>query len=252
MAVEITNTPPPELRWERSPRRVRAELGGVTVVLSDRAIYVWESGRIVPTYAVPRDDVADGVLRPAEGDPPPHGDPVSSFDVVAGDRVAAHAAWVYEDPGLADYVAFAVMGLDRWFEEAEEIVIHPRDPHHRVDAMRSDRHARIELDGETIAESEDVVTLFETGLPTRYYLPPEDFRADVLLPSDTHTMCPYKGTASYWKVVTAAGEHPDLAWYYPEPIPALEIIRGRVAVYNEKVDLVLDGERLERPQTQWS
>ena len=252
MAVEITNKPPPELRWERSPRRVRAELGGVTVARSDRAIYVWESGRGLPTYAVPREDVADGVLRPAEGEPPPHGDPISSLDVVAGAVIAEHAAWTYEDPDLAGYVAFAFMALDRWFEEAEEIDVHPRDPHHRVDALPSDRRVRIELDGETIAESEDVVTLFETGLPTRYYLAPEDFRAEVLRPSDTHTMCPYKGTASYWTVVTAAGEHPDLAWSYPEPIPALEIIRGRLAVYNEKVDLVIDGERLERPRTKWS
>ena len=149
-------------------------------------------------------------------------------------------------------MAFDFKALDRWFEESEEIEIHPRDPHKRVDALRSRRHVRIELDGETIAESERVVTLFETGLPTRYYLPPSDVRHGALQPSDSHTGCPYKGTASYWTVKTGAGEHPDLAWFYPEPYDALEAIAGRIAFYNERVDIYVDGELEPRSRTQWS
>ena len=252
MAVQITNKPPDTLRWEPCPRWLRAEFGGFTVADTRNAIYVWESGRNLPVYAVPRADVADGVLRPANGDPPAHPDPIRSLAVVADGRVAEHAAWTYEDADLADYVAFDFRALDRWFEESEEITIHPRDPHHRVDAMPSERHVRLELDGETIAESRRVVTLFETGLPTRYYLPPSDVRQDVLQPSDSHTGCPYKGTASYWTVRTAAGEHPDIAWFYPEPYDAVSAIRGRIAFYNEKVDTYVDGELEGRPQTQWS
>ena len=252
MAVQITNKPPDQLRWEPCPRWVRAELGGTTILDSRRAIYVWESGRYLPVYAVPREDVTDGVLRPAAGEPPPHGDPVESLAVAANGTVADHAAWVYEDADLRGYVAFKFTALDRWFEESEEIGIHPRDPHHRVDALPSERHVRIELDGETLAESRAPVTLFETGLPVRYYLAPEDVRQELLVHSDSHTGCPYKGTASYWTVKTAAGEYADLAWYYPEPVDALAIIRGRIAFYNEKVDVHIDGELQERPRTQWS
>lgn len=252
MAVQITNQPPDQLRWERSPRNVRAELAGVTVADSRGAIYVWESGRHLPVYAFPRADVTEGVLRPADGERPEHPDPIRSFTVEAGGAVAEHAAWSYEDPDLAGYVALAFWAMDHWYEEAEEITIHPRDPHHRVDALPSHRHVRIELDGETVAESRDVVTLFETGLPTRYYLPPEDVREDLLRPSDSHTGCPYKGTASYWTVRTAAGEHPDIAWFYPDPVDAMKIISGRIAFYNEKVDVYVDGEPEARPDTQWS
>lgn len=248
MAVQITNTPPQHLRWEPCPRRLRAELGGVVIADTLGGIYVWESGRHLPIYAVPRADVAEGVLRPADGAAPERPDPGSSLTVEAGGRVIDHGAWTYEDPDLADYVAFNFTALDRWFEEAEEISIHPRDPHHRVDAMPSHRRVRIDIDGETIAESDRVVTLFETGLPTRHYLPLTDVRQELLAPSDLHTGCPYKGTASYWTV----GEHQNVAWFYPEPYDALRIIAGRVAFFDERVDTYIDGELQERPKTQWS
>jgi uncharacterized protein (DUF427 family) len=249
MAVELTPAvDPPLRRWERSPRRIRAELGGETVARSSRAIYVWEPGRRLPEYAVPRADVAAGALVPVHGEAPEHPEAAEIYDVVAGARTAAHAAWTYRDPDLDGYVALAFKALDRWFEETEEVFVHPRDPHHRVDALPSERHIRIVVDGEELAESSDVVTLFETGLPTRYYLPAADVRHDALRPSDTHTRCPYKGIASYHSVVTAQGEHPDLVWYYPEPIPAVENIRDRLCFYNEKVSVYVDGE-LEEPSS---
>jgi uncharacterized protein (DUF427 family) len=252
VALELNGTPPDELRFEPCPRWIRAELGGAQVLASRRAIYVWESGRILPVYAVPREEVAAGVLRPAAGEPPPHADEVESLTVAAGGRVAEHAAWVYADPDLAGFVAFETKALDRWFEESEEIAIHPRDPNHRVDAMPSPRHVRIEIDGETVADSSDVVTLFETHLPTRYYLPLADVRPEALQPSDSHSGCPYKGTASYYTVTTAAGEHPDIAWYYPEPFEAVAAIRDRIAFFDEKVDVYVDGELQERPVTSFS
>jgi uncharacterized protein (DUF427 family) len=250
MAVELTPAvDPPLLRWERSPRRIRAELGGETVARSSQAIYVWAPGRRLPEYALPREDVAAGVLAPAQDEPPEHPEAAEVYDVVVGGRTAADAAWTYRDPDLDGYVALAFKALDRWFEETEEVFVHPRDPHHRVDALPSERHIRIVVDGEDLAESSDVVTLFETGLPTRYYLPARDVRQDVLRPSDTQTRCPYKGIASYHSVVTAQGEYPDLVWYYPDPIPAVENIRDRLSFYNEKVSVYVDGELEERSPT---
>jgi uncharacterized protein (DUF427 family) len=123
---------------------------------------------------------------------------------------------------------------------------------HRIEVVPSDRHVRIEVDGEVVADSANPVELIEGNLPSRWYLPREDVRAEVLRPSDTRTRCPFKGEASYLSVVTAAGEHPDLVWYYPEPLPAVEAIRDRLCFYNEKVDLFLDGERQEQPRTRWS
>jgi uncharacterized protein (DUF427 family) len=118
--------------------------------------------------------------------------------------------------------------------------------------METSRHVRISLGGEPVAESTRAVALFETGLPPRWYLPREDVRADALVDSDTRTRCPYKGIASYWSVRVGDRVEDDLVWTYPEPLPAVEPIRARLAFFNERVDLELDGELLERPRTQWS
>jgi uncharacterized protein (DUF427 family) len=95
--------------------------------------------------------------------------------------------------------------------------------------------------------------VFETGLPTRYYLNRTEVRFVHLQPSDTVTACPYKGTtSSYWSVRTGDGLHADLAWSYAFPTRQLLPIAGLIAFYNEKVDVILDGERLPRPQTHFS
>jgi uncharacterized protein (DUF427 family) len=125
-------------------------------------------------------------------------------------------------------------------------------PGHLIEVVPADRRVRVEVDGEVVAESANAVELIETGLPSRWYLPREDVRAESLRPSDTHTRCPFKGEASYLTVVTATGEHPDLVWYYPEVLPSVEAIRDRLCFYNEKVDVFLDGEPEERPRTRWS
>jgi uncharacterized protein (DUF427 family) len=83
--------------------------------------------------------------------------------------------------------------IDHWYEEDEEVFVHPRDPYHRVDVLNSSRHVKILVDGEVVAETDRPRILFETGLPPRYYFPPEDVSEDVLLPSDKNTECPYKG-----------------------------------------------------------
>jgi uncharacterized protein (DUF427 family) len=121
-----------------------------------------------------------------------------------------------------------------------------------VDVLASSRHVKVSLNGEAVAETDRPMILFETGLPPRYYIPPEDVRDEVLLQSEKTTGCPYKGVASYYSV-QAGGERVDeLVWYYPEPIPEAAKIEGHLAFFNEKVDIEVDGEEQERPQTQWS
>jgi uncharacterized protein (DUF427 family) len=110
---------------------------------------------------------------------------------------------------------------------------------------------RVEADGVLLAESTRPLLLFETALPVRYYLPPEDVRAQ-LLPSTTASTCPYKGVAVWWSARSGDRVLDDVAWSYPAPVPENPRIAGRICFRNERVDLVVDGERLERPQTPWS
>ena len=156
-------------------------------------------------------------------------------------------------PGIADTARFDWAALDAWFEEDEQVFVHPRNPYVRVDALRSHRRVRVELEGVVLAETDSPVMVFETGLPTRYYLDRTDVRFDHLVPTDTETACPYKGvTTDYWSVrLRDAVEegHQDLAWSYRFPTAALHPIAGQVAFYNEKVDVFVDGVAQPRPQT---
>jgi uncharacterized protein (DUF427 family) len=137
--------------------------------------------------------------------------------------------------------------MDGWFEEDEEIFAHPRDPHHRVDVLRSSRHVQIEVDGITVADTHSPVLLFETTLPARFYLPKTDVRMDLLTPNNDSTQCPYKGTARYWNLDTGTTTYPSFVWSYPFPTAESAKIAGLVSFYNEKVDLFVDEMPLERP-----
>ena len=159
----------------------------------------------------------------------------------------------FADRGPEGTVRFEWAALDAWFEEDEQVFVHPRNPYTRVDALRSNRRVRVELDGVVLAESASPVMVFETGLPTRYYVNRTDVRFEHLVPSDTVTSCPYKGmTSGYWSVRAGGTVHKDLAWAYDFPTRQLLPIAGLVAFYNEMVDTYLDGERLDRPQTHFS
>jgi uncharacterized protein (DUF427 family) len=151
---------------------------------------------------------------------------------------------------LDGYVRFDWEALDAWFEEDEEVFVHPRNPYTRVDALRSTRRIRVELEGVTLAESSSPVLLFETGLPTRYYLNRTDVDFTRLEPSATVSACPYKGrTSGYWSIRVAEALHEDLAWAYDFPTAGLQAVAGLIAFYNEKVDIFLDGQELPRPST---
>ena len=241
---------------EPGRKRVRAVLGGETVVDSTDVLLMFERGHL-PVYYFPVADVREDLLEPSDHTShcPRKGD-ATYHSVRAGDRFAENAVWRYlapvpECPDISGHVAVYWNAMDSWWEEDDQVFVHARDPYKRVDVLRSSRHVRVELDGETVAETTRPLLLLETGLPERWYLPRADVREDVLRPSDTVTMCPYKGSASYFSVARP-GVHPTSPGPTSTPIPECPKIEQAVCFFNERVDLLVDGERQARPQTKWS
>ena len=242
-------------QMEPAPRRVRAMLAGRVVVDTTRAIYLWEWPNY-PQYYIPLADVAADVLVDEGHEQKLSRGRARRLGLRVGEVARPAAARVYTEdslPGLAGMVRFEWDALDAWFEEDEEVFVHPRNPYSRVDALRSTRTVRVSLDGVPLGESSSPVLLFETGLPTRYYLNRTEVNFGVLEHTDTVSACPYKGrTSDYWSVRTPGGLHADLAWSYSFPTTAVREIAGLVCFYNEKVDIHLDGRLLDRPQTHFS
>jgi len=245
------------LYFEDSPRRVRGVFAGETVVDSRRVKLLHEFS-LLPVWYFPEEDVRMDLLEPTDRSTRcPHKGEASYWSIRVGDRVEEDAAWSYPEPiegapPLAGYLAFYWHKIDEWYEEDEKVFVHPRDPYHRVDVLPTSRHVRVSLDGELLAETERAHVLFETALPPRWYMPREDVRSELLEESDSHTQCPYKGTASYWSVRVGDRLEDDLVWYYPDPISQVEPIANLLCFFNERVDLEVDGELQERPETQWS
>ncbi|WP_328647575.1 DUF427 domain-containing protein [Amycolatopsis sp. NBC_00348] len=245
--------PAGELTYEPGERRVRGVIGETTVVDSTHPVLVWEPGRPVPLYAFPAGDVRTDLLTPGAAGRDRPG-VRTWYDLTLDGRRFPALAWDYdvsgEVPELAGHLALdwfgrTSPGVEHWYEEEEEIFVHPRDPYKRVDALPGSRWVRVSIGGVLVAETRRPVLLFETRLPIRYYIPPEDVHFDRLTPVPLQTSCPYKGTARYWSTPDA----PNAAWAYPAPIPAAGPIKDHVAFYNEIVDIEVDGELLERPVT---
>jgi uncharacterized protein (DUF427 family) len=240
---------------EHSPRRVRAYFDNELIVDSQRVLLVFETKR-PPVYWFPTADVRMELLAPNEpGAAAPSG--IVRWHSNGTRKTADNLAWTYADPAgdlapLRDHIAFYWNAIDAWYEEDEQVYVHPRDPYTRVDTVHSSRHVRVEVDGQTVAETNRPVLLFETGLPTRYYIPKLDVRMDLLEPTETVTHCPYKGDASYWDLRVGDKTHKDFVWVYRRPIPEIPKIENLLCFYNEKVDLYLDGELQERPISPFS
>jgi uncharacterized protein (DUF427 family) len=239
---------------EAVPRRIRAIRGHEVVLDTTDALYVWE-WPYYPHFYIPHRDVRQDLLVVGpEVEESPRGT-ARLCSWADGDPAAVVARLLVEarNPALADTVRFDWEALDAWFEEDQEVFVHPRNPYARVDALRSTRTVRVELDGVVLAESSSPVMVFETGLPTRYYLNRTEVRFEHLVPTPTVTRCPYKGTTSgYWSVAINGDLHADLAWSYDFPTRELLPIAGLVAFYNEKVDVFVDGIREDRPTTHFS
>ncbi|MEU0674706.1 DUF427 domain-containing protein [Streptomyces sp. NPDC006172] len=237
---------------EPVPRRVRGLIGGRVVFDTRRALYVWEWPPY-PQFSIPVEDVAGELTDDEHVDRLGPG-PARRHSLRLGDEVCEGAAWLWGDgapEALRGTARFRWNALDAWFEEDEQVFVHPRSPYSRVDALRSSSRVRVEADGVVLADAPHCVKLFETGLPTRYYLDRAHVDFTRLRRSDTVTRCPYKGTTSdYWSFDGEALTHEDIAWAYDFPTPAVAGIAGMVAFYNERVDLRVDGTLLPRPAQQ--
>ncbi|HKT16929.1 MAG TPA: DUF427 domain-containing protein [Stellaceae bacterium] len=236
------------LRIESCAKRVRAVAHGETVAESLHAVVVAGPGYL-PVYYFPPEHVRADFLKPGDrrSEVSALGEATHWTLEIAGKRIE-NAAWSYRDPPswtgrIKDFVAFERNKIDHWFEEDEEVFGHPRDPRHRVDVRRSSREVRAIFAGETIALSRRAMFLFETDLPTRYYVPPQDVRAEFLIAREKHTTCPYKGEASYWSLKVGERIAEDAVWAYLDPLPDCPQIKGYFCFYPEKLDrLKVEGE----------
>jgi uncharacterized protein (DUF427 family) len=248
------------LTYEPVPRRVRGWLGvphagGRAVVDSRRPLLVWEPHRFLPCYAFPATDVDRALLSPsALPGPDAHGPDVTFYDLQTPGGVRRHAAWSWSDPQLDGAIAFDWEALDHWYDEDDEVYGHPRDPYHRIDVLPGERHVRVELGGQLVAETRRPLIMLETLLPVRYYFAPGEVQTGWLAPSDLRTVCPYKGFCRYWRL-RLPGREPggrELAWNYPKPFAGLEQIAARIAFLDEALDVIVDGQLQPRPRTQWT
>ena len=255
-----------ELRYEPVSRRVRCALEGNPVLDTTDAMLVWEPRRVVPIYAVPEQDFAAelALFETSESESPSvlppvigsdrfslHLTPGERLSVVAGGRTVEDAAFRPSDPDLGGRITVAWAPF-AWTEESQPVIGHPHDPFGRIDVLRSKRHVVVSLDGVVLAETRGARVLYETSLPPRWYIPRDDVRLDLLEPSDSRTVCAYKGHASYFSYPEAGDDGRSLAWTYVEPLHEAAEIAGMICFYSERSDLDLDGVRLPRPRTPWS
>ena len=249
--------PAHRVAFEPTAKRLRARFAERDIFDTTAALILFET-RHVPGYYIPRADVAMELLTasdhvtycPFKGE-------AGYWNVEAGGQRAENAVWAYDRPydevaGLADYMAFYWGRLDHWYEEDEEVFVHPRSPYVRIDILPASRPVTVVLGGVEIARTVRARLLFETGLPVRCYIPPEDVRMDLLAPSATRTQCPYKDTAHYFSAEIAGRRFEDIVWCYPEPVAESAGIAGLLCFFDEKVDAVLvDGTAMPRPVTKW-
>jgi uncharacterized protein (DUF427 family) len=233
---------------EASARRVRVMFNGKTIVDTLAAGLMRET-RHLPVYYFPQSDVRMDLLeRTNHKSHCPYKGDASYWTLRVGGRSIENAAWSYENPlpemaAIKGQIAFYWDKVDQWFEEDEAIIGHPPDPYHRIDVRPSSREVRVMLAGEMLARTRRALFLFETGLPTRYYIPREDVRMDLLTPTATHSICPYKGEASYWSARLGERMVKDIAWAYLAPLPECPRIKDHFCFYPDRVDgLEVEGE----------
>jgi uncharacterized protein (DUF427 family) len=236
------------------PRRIRCIKANDTLVDTTSALYVWEWPHY-PQYYFPKADVKMEAFVDGDVFSTPQGEArhlewkSGAVERRPAGRLITKSALVE----LTETVRLDWNAVDRWFEEDEEVFVHPRSPYKRVDALRSNRAVRVELNAITLAEAQNCVMVFETGLPTRYYIDPANVRFEALTPSPTRTQCPYKGkTDGYWSVAANGTNIADVAWMYSFTTPAMTPIAGLIAFLNEKVDIFIDGQLQPRPLTHFT
>lgn len=243
------------VRVEDAQKRVRVYLGGEVIADTTNAKLVWEKP-YYPTYYFPAADVkTDQLVATGETTRTPSRGEAEIHTVKAAKAEAEGAARWYVTSAIDEisgHVSFHWPSMDAWFEEDEQVYVHPRDPYTRIDVLQSSRHIRVVVGGVTVADTHKPRLLFETDLPMRYYIPKTDVRLDLLESSDTTSACPYKGMANYYSVVVDGERYDDIVWWYQHPVAESAGIAGYVSFYNEKVDIYVDGQLEDRPKTVFS
>ena len=207
-AGRFTAAMPAEVAYiEPFRRRVRGVKDGRTLIDSERVVLVHRPGR-PPTYAFPKEDVR-GPAAEAEPDTP-------------------------------GYVTVEWDAVDSWFEEAEEVHGHPRNPYHRIDILRAERRLRVDVGPTTLVDTDDTLVVYETSLEPKLYVDPRHVRMDALERSATETYCPYKGTATHWSLRVGDEAVADVAWSYEDPLPESLPLRGFLSFYESRVTLLHD------------
>ena len=242
----------------KTPKRVRVIFGGETIADSRRVLLLREGG-CLPIYYFPKKDVRPDFLISTDFTTScPYKGLASYWSVKVEDKVAENAAWSYlnapaECDAIKDCFSFEWAKMDRWYEEEEEVFVHARDPYKRIDALQSSRRLRVEIAGETIAETDRPLLVIEPGHPLRYYLPRKDVRMNLLERSSTRSRCPYKGIAAYWSARLRGKLFTDICWSYVEPTVEFPQIKDLLCFFQEReTTLHVDGERVAAPKTKWA
>jgi len=240
------------------PKRLRVVVGDETVADTTRALMLHESDHL-PVYYFPLSDIRQDLLVPSgHRTECPFKGTAHYASIRVGDRVLENAFWHYPEPitqcpDISQYGSFYWNRVDHWYEEDEEVFVHARDPYRRLDCLHSRRRVQVVVGGEIVADATDNVFLFETGLPTRYYLPRSAVSRELLRLSPYETRCPYKGRAEYYHLDLGGRTHENLIWFYANPCREVLPIIDRLCFYNERVDEILvDGEPLARPQSRYA
>jgi len=263
---------PPAGYFELSPKRIRAIHSNVLLFDTTSALLLWEHP-YYPTIYIPVTNLITGLTSSSnklsfrdDPDSKSNGDIykkvvrklLEEFKIVEewriteivvsgveGEEKVIKDVVEFEGGKLDGFVRIPFDAVDLWLEESIPMHVHIRDPYKRIDTLKSTRHITIKIDGTVMADSHSPVLLFETGLPTRYYLPPDSLTWNYIRSSDTVTRCPYKGEASYYSVKFNGKEWKDVVWYYKYPIAESLEVAGLVCFYNEKVEVWVDGVKEE-------
>lgn len=229
---------------EPNARRIRVFFGGEVIADTTESVYLFEKDHL-PAYYIPWTDIRGDLLRESETTTVcPRKGTARYRTIEVGDRTSVDALWTYPEPlhdslDLSEYVSFYWDRVDAWFEEDEQVFVHPRDPYVRIDVLPSSRHVEVYLGETLVAETRNPKILFETGLPPRYYIPRVDVKNWLFTESSTTTACPYKGTASY---VSAVSGQQDVAWFYPQTSASAFGIENHLSFYAERgARIVVDG-----------
>ena len=230
-------------------KRVRPYLNGQLVADSAAPLEIWEHP-YYPHYGFGPDEIEVVLSEVGNGPRSKVFGPSINYDVVADGVTAPAAARRYPDAPNAtmrDYTLFSWNAMTTWLEEDEVVHTHPRSPYVRLDALASSRHVQVRFGDVVLADSPNPVVLYETGLTPRYYLPQSDVRMDLLVPTDTQSHCPYKGTARYWSVTVEDRTLADVVWGYDMPLAESQRFAGLVCFWPQKyadLTVTVDGKRI--------